>query len=204
MQPEATPIGTATVAHTMVRNADILCWVCTRTGLFCSLALRDLRVGLAALQPKRCRSRPGIIQRGWPLDIRHQHAIGSDHRRQQRSASEMGGKIVAHEFAHGLARLDRPARLVRLKNDVWEAEEARIDVRFVPEHVERGSPIRFSSSAAMSAGSSTTVSRETLTNSPSGPSASNTAALTRLRVAAPPAVVATSTLAWASETGSAW
>ena len=62
----------------------------------------------------------------------------SDHRRQQRPAGEMGGEIVAHQLAHRLARLDRAAGVMRLHDDGLEAEQARVDVRFVPEDVERG------------------------------------------------------------------
>jgi hypothetical protein len=129
----------------------------------------------------------------------------SDDRRRQRPAGEMGGEIVAHELAQRFSRLDRPARVMRLEDDVGEAEEARVDVRLVPEHVERSSPNALLLERAISAGSSTTVPRETLTNSPSGPSASKTAAPMRLRVAAPPAVAATRmSLARARETGSGW
>jgi tetratricopeptide (TPR) repeat protein len=48
----------------------------------------------------------------------------SNHRRRQRPAGEVGGEVVAHELAHGPARLDRAAGVMRLHDDVLEAEQA--------------------------------------------------------------------------------
>ena len=58
----------------------------------------------------------------------------------ERPAGEMGGEIVAHQLAHGLAGLDRAAGMVRLQHDIVELQETRVDLRLAPEHVERGAP----------------------------------------------------------------
>ena len=49
----------------------------------------------------------------------------------------MRGEIVAHELPHDFPRLDRAAGVMRLHDDVLKFKQARVDVRLVPEHIER-------------------------------------------------------------------
>ena len=69
--------------------------------------------------------------------------LGSDDGSDERTAREMGFEIVAYELAHGLARLDRAARLMRLNEHVVKGEQTRIDVGLVPEHIERSAANAF-------------------------------------------------------------
>src|ERR1041385_52270 len=62
--------------------------------------------------------------------------ISSDHGGRQVGACEMGGKIVAHQLAHGLSGLDRSGRVVRLEKNVVELEEAGVKLRLPFKHVE--------------------------------------------------------------------
>ena len=48
----------------------------------------------------------------------------------------MRRQVVAHELAHGLPGFHGPGRVMRLKDDVLERQEALVDVRLVPEHIE--------------------------------------------------------------------
>ena len=76
--------------------------------------------------------------------------------------------------------------MVRIKHDVAERGEGRVGVRLVEVDVEPAPPIAPDRSAAISAGSSTTVPRATLTSVPSGPSAASTGAEISPRVPSPP------------------
>src|SRR5208337_2896065 len=120
----------------------------------------------------------------------YSHSL-SNHRRHQRTPGEMGLQIVPHQFTHRLAGLDRAARLVRLQDDIVELQEAPVDIRLVPEHVETCAADLPLGESFDKGGFVDDGSAETLTKRPDGPSASNTSASTMFRVASPPATAAT-------------
>ena len=62
----------------------------------------------------------------------------SDDGREKRLTGKMRRQVVAHELAHRLPGFHGAGRVMRLQDDVLERQEALVDVRLVPEHVEAG------------------------------------------------------------------